>query len=139
MMYYCKPSFFSFIYSACGKKDTTLVVKLPANAVQAELERISNIENDRTLQPILFSGKEKKPILRLRKSNTEWSSTVKLAMNQSIKCCIPAVLPYNVNDTYYSISFKRMEEPFANTYLITISPYYLFVNQTSYTLSVYYK
>lgn len=85
---------------------------------------------------MLFSGKEKKPLLKVRKSNSEWSDVMKLLLNQSVKCCIDACPPYTVTNTYYSISLKRMNEPFNKTLLIVITPYYLFINRTPSFITV---
>lgn len=120
--------------SVCGKKESQ-GVKLAANEVKVEFESNASVES-KSLQPVLFSGKEKKPVLRIRKSNSEWSSAVKMVMNKSVKGCIDACLPYTVTDTYYSVTLKRMNEPFSKSCLITISPYYLFINRTPCYLTV---
>ena len=123
-----------------GDKNETSVVRLPPADVDVSFTAALQ-PADLPLQPILFSagGRNKKTVLRLRKTNSSWSDKITLAKQACESVRIPAVAPFSRLDSYYSVSIKPVMEPFGQTRLLVISPRYLFVNKTNHDLTLWHQ
>lgn len=122
------------MYSLSGKNETP-IIRLPSTNVSIDF---ASAQQDTLipLQPILFNTGSKKTVLRLRKSNSPWSARISLGKQTCACVCIPAIAPFTLTDSLYSVSVKRLQEPFGATQLIMISPRYVFVNKTPMDLCV---
>ena len=119
-----------FIHSLAGKNDTS-VVRLPSADIAVNFASVQLDPTTTPLQPLLFNTGSKKAVVRLRKGNSSWSPRVSLGKQNNACVCIPASAPFTLTDSLYSVSVKRLQEPFAATQLIMISPQYVFVNKTA--------
>ena len=122
-----------FIHSLAGKNETP-VIRLPSTDVAVNFASVQPDPATTPIQPLLFNTGSKKAVVRLRKGNSPWSPRVSLGKQNYACVCIPAAAPFTLTDSLYSVSVKRLQEPFAATQLIMISPQYVFVNKTSMDL-----
>lgn len=118
-------------------KEEKPVQRLPGEPVTVSLD--SAPSDAPLLQPILFSagGNGKKTVIRLRKGNSPWSPRVSLEKQSCETVRIPASPPYTRFDSLYAVSVQRAPKPFESTRVLVISPRYVFVNRTSYDLTLW--
>ena len=106
-----------------GKKKTTQF--LAGNQIALEGEK------EEKLQPAIFGvEREKKTVIALRKKTSNWSTVTTLVKDQPVQVILPPSPPFDMNQTYYSVTVKQLSEPFAKTRLITIYPLFVFRNQS---------
>ena len=123
-----------FLYLSLAGKNETPVIRLPSADISVNFASIQPDPVTTPLQPFLFNTGSKKAVVRLRKGSSPWSPRVSLGKQNCTCVCIPAAAPFTLTDSLYSVSVKRLQEPFTATQLITISPQYVFVNKTSMDL-----